>query len=234
MSTSTYQSGNRPRRLRFTLVELLAAVALLAVLGGVLVRLYGNLQKAYNQSVRLAAMAEEARSVFALLGRDLRLSLTREDDIPGYSIKIHQPAESELWFVTANDSTSDKGASLLEVSYRLNGTTLERAEVDDSDPSWNPYGDRDDASQESGFQPVVDHVLSFSLTCYDSRLAALVPDQSTQAPTMVGVTISLIDDKSFAEWQRLESTTERDELAKKRARVFRKMIQIPAAQFTSL
>ncbi len=227
------QSGNR-RCLRFTLMELLAAVALFAVLGGVLVRLYGNLQKAYNQSIRLAAMAEDARSVFALLSRDLRLSLTREDDIPGCSIKIHQPSESEIWFVTANDATSDKGASLLEVSYRLDGTTLERAEVDDSDPSWNPYGDRDDASQEAGFQPVIDHVMSFSLTCYDSSLAALIPDQSTQAPAMVGVTISLMDDKSFAMWQRLGTSTERDEYAKKMARVFRKMVQVPAAQFTSL
>lgn len=226
------QSGHASRRQRFTLVELMAAVALLAVLGGILVRVCANMQNGYNQSIRMAAMAEDARAVFSLLGRDLRLSVTRQDDIPGYNIRIHQPSESELWFITANESGSGAGASLIEVAYRLNGNTLERAEVDESHPSWNPYGDRTDASQEGGFQPVVDRVVSFSLTCYDSRPVPLKPDQSSQSPAMVGVSISLMDSKSFQEWQRLPES-ERAAFVGQRARLFYKLIQIPAVQFSS-
>lgn len=232
MMPLTHQSGHLPRRQRFTLVELLAAVALLAVLGGILVRVGANMQNAYNQSIRLAAMAEDARAVFSLIGRDLRLSVTRQDDIPGYNIRIHQPSESELWFITANESGSGAGASLIEVAYRLNGSTLERAEVDESAPSWNPYGNRTDASQEGGFQPVVDRILRFSLTCYDKRLVALVPDQSSQSPAMVGVTISLLDAKSFQQWERL-AEPQRSIFASQRARVFRKLVQVPAIQFST-
>ena len=104
MTFLTHQSGHASRRQQFTLVELLAAVALLAVLGGILIRVCANMQSAYNQSIRMAAMAEDARTVFSLIGRDLRLSITREDDIPGYNIRIHQPGPSELWFVSANES----------------------------------------------------------------------------------------------------------------------------------
>lgn len=232
MTFLTHQSDHAPRRQRFTLVELMAAVALIAVLGGILIRVCANMQNAYNQSIRVAAMAEDARAVFSLIGRDLRLSVTRQDDIPGYNIRIHQPSESELWFITANESGSGAGASLIEVAYRLNGNTLERAEVDESHASWNPYGDRNDASQQGGFQPVVDRVMTFSLTCYDSRPVPLMPDQSSQSPAMVGVTISLMDSKSFQEWQRLPEA-ERDSYAGQRARLFYKLIQVPAVQFSS-
>jgi type II secretion system protein J len=221
-----------PVRRGFTLVELMVVIALVAVLGGVLIRFSANIQNSYNQSIRLASMAEEARSVFALLSRDLRLSVTRQDDTPGNSIRIHQPNTSQIWFVTANESGSGAGTSLIEVAYRLNGTTLERAETDDQAATWNPYGLRTDASQQSGFQPVTDRVLGFTIVCYDSRLTPTTPNQATQSPAMVGVTLTLIDSKSFLHWQRL-SETERAKFAAKRARVFRKTIQIPSAQFTS-
>jgi type II secretory pathway component PulJ len=209
----------------------MAAAALIAVLGGVLVRFYANMQRAYNNSLRVASMSEEARSVFALLTRDLRLSATRQDDLPGYDIKIHQPASDELWFVTGNESGSGGGASLLEVAYRLNGTTLERAEVNDEDPSWSPYGDRDDASGQSGYQPVVDRVLEFRITCYDSRLAVSMPNQASQPPKMIGVVLTLLDSKSFARWEQL-SEPQRSIYAARQSRTFRQTIQIPASQFT--
>jgi len=186
----------------------------------------------------MAAMAEDARTVFSLIGRDLRLSITREDDIPGYNIRIHQPGPSELWFVSANESGNGTGASLIEVAYRLNGNTLERAEVEEGATDkdglllWNPYGDRNDASRADpgGFQPVIDGVMRFSLTCYDSQLMVLVLDQSSQSPTMVGVTISLLDGKSYQQWERLPEA-ERDAFVGQRARTFHKLIQIPGAQF---
>lgn len=227
--------SRRPARVRhgFTLVELMVVVALVAVLGGILVRFSANVQNSYNQSLRLAALAEDARAIFALLSRDLRLSITRADDTPGNSIRIHQPTDSQIWFVTANESGSGEGSSLIEVAYRLNGTTLERAEIDDRATAWNPYGPRTDASQQSGYQAVADRVVEFTLVCYDSRLVSMMPNQSTQSPAMVGVTLTLLDSKSFLHWQRLTTTGERDEFVKSRARVFRKMIQIPSVQFTS-
>ena len=241
------KSSRRSARSRhgFTLVELLVVVALVAVLGGILVRFSANVQNSYNQSIRLAALAEDARAIFALLSRDLRLSTTRADDTPGNSIRIHQPNASQIWFVTANESGSGEGSSLVEVAYRLAGTELQRAEIDDRVPLWNPYGDRKDiggldlsslteAQQDivKGYQVVADRVIGFSLVCYDPRLVSMLPNQSTQSPAMVGVTLTLLDSKSFQHWQRLPAA-ERPAYANTRARVFRKMIQIPSVQFTS-
>lgn len=229
----------------FTLVELMVVVALVAVLGGILVRFSANVQNSYNQSIRLAALAEDARAIFALLSRDLRLSTTRADDTPGNSIRIHQPDESQIWFVTANEAGSGQGSSLVEVAYRLEGTELQRAEIDDRVSVWNPYGNRNDIGAldlsslteadkaiVKGYQTVADRVVGFTLVCYDSRLVSLAPNQSTQSPAMVGVTLALLDSKSFQHWQRLATAAERDEFARTRARVFRKMIQIPSVQFT--
>jgi type II secretory pathway component PulJ len=225
-------SASRSKRRQFTLVELLAAVALIAVMATLLIRFYGNMQRAYNDSLRLASMSEEARAVFALMTRDLRLSATRQNDLPGFDIKIHQPSADKLWFVSSNESGTGGGSSLVEVGYRLNGTTLERADVNDEDESWNPYGDRDDASGQNGYQPVVDRVLEFRITCYDSRLAVYVPAQASQAPAMVGVVLTLLDKKSFTRWEQM-SEPQRSIYAARQSRTFRQTIEIPSSLVTT-
>ncbi|MDX9980332.1 MAG: hypothetical protein RBU25_09940, partial [Lentisphaeria bacterium] len=215
-----------------------------------------NVQNSYNQSIRLAAMAEDARAIFALLTRDLRLAVTRADDTPGNSIRIHQPDKSQIWFVTANEAGSGEGSSLVEVAYRWieEDAELQRAEIDDRAPFWNPYGDRKDigaldlssltekekkAEEDEktiyGYQTVADRVVGFSLVCYDSRcmVSAETLNQSTQSPAMVAVTLALLDSKSFLQWQRLTTEDDRKDYVKQRARVFQKMIQIPTLQFTS-
>lgn len=221
--------SRRHGRRRFTLVELLAAAALIAIVGGIMVRMYANLHRAYGDSLRLASLGQDARSVFSLITRDLRLATTREDDVPGQDIRVHQPANDELWFVSANESGSG-GASLIEVGYRLNGTTLERAEVNDASAGWNPYGNRDDASTQGGFQPVVDRVVGFRVRCYDRLLAGVVPNQSTGLPAMVGIEITMLDPKSFARWEQL-GILQRISYARDKGRTFQKTIQIPAAQY---
>jgi prepilin-type N-terminal cleavage/methylation domain-containing protein len=226
----TAKSRRTVRRSAFTLVELLAAVALVAVLGVFLIRFYTNMQRAYNNSLRMASMSEDSRAVFALLTRDLRLSATRQDDLPGYDIKIHQPSTDQLWFVTSNESGSGEGTSLLEVSYRLNGTTLERAEVNDLNGSWNPYGERDDATQQDGYQPVLERVLDFRITCYNSRLTGYQPDQSSQAPAMITVLLTILDRKSFARWELL-SEPKKSIYGARQSRTFRQTVQIPSTQF---
>ena len=218
------------RRARFTLVELLAVAALLAIIGGLLVRFYANVQRAYGESLRVAVLGQDARAVFSLLTRDLRLAVTRDNDLPGQSIRIHQPAPGQLWFVSSNEA-GGVGASLVELGYRVSGTTLQRAEVDGGDASWNPYGDRDDASTQGGYEPVVDRVVGFRFRCFNRRLEERTPDQTVILPAMVGIELTLLDQKSFAQWERL-GTTQRDTYASQRGRTFRKTVQIPAAQFT--
>jgi len=235
MSAHTHNPGaalRRSLRHRFTLIELLATVALVAVLGTTLIRFYSNMQRSYNGSLRLAALGADARAVFSLITRDLRLTAAREDDLPGLDIKIHQPDDGQLWFVSANESGAGGGASLLEVGYRLNETTLERAEVDDRSEDWNPYGDRDDAGSQSGYQPVIDRVLDFRIVCYDQRLAICTPNQASQSPAMVGIQFTILDPKSFERWKVLGGT-QQDDFADRHSRTFCKTVQIPAAQFAS-
>ena len=220
----------RPLRHRFTLVELLATVAIVAVLGTTLIRFYSNMQRSYNGSLRLAALGADARAVFSLITRDLRLTAAREDDLPDLDIKIHQPGDDQLWFVSANESGAGGGTSLLEVGYRLNETTLERAEVDDRSEDWNPYGDRDDAGNQTGYQPVIDRVLDFRITCYDQRLAIRTPNQASQCPALVGIEVTILDPKSFERWKVLGGDRQ-DDFADQHSRTFRKTVQIPAAQF---
>jgi hypothetical protein len=119
----------------------------------------------------------------------------------------------------------------LEVGYRLNGTTLERAEVNELDSEWNPYGDRDSADHQYGYQPVVDRVIAFRFICYDDRMVAYVPEQDSSSPAMVGLALTLLDTKSFARWQQL-SEPQKSIYASQQARTFRKTVQIPTQQLT--
>jgi len=102
---------------------------------------------------------------------------------------------------------------------------LERAFVSDSSGSWNIYGERDDASDQDGYQRVVDGIMSLEFLCKNARSEHYTPNQETSLPTLVVMVVRMMDDKSFELWERLPEA-EREALEKKVCREFRKTVAL--------
>lgn len=214
----------RSCRRRFTLIELLAAMALMFIVALLSVRFFSNLQNVLQHSAGRTASHEDARLALGLLARDLQTVVARANDVPGSDIRIHQPNSTSLWFVTDSSADSTGACSFVEVGYRLRGQTLERACVDQSSAAWNLYGDRDDASDQDGYQTVIDGVTGFQIVCYDGQYVPTTPDQTTQLPSLFSIRISVLDPADAARWQSLPEA-DRPAFEMRAARTFWKTIR---------
>ncbi|NLF17001.1 MAG: hypothetical protein GX595_07065 [Lentisphaerae bacterium] len=214
----------RSCRRRFTLIELLAAMALMVIVALLSVRFFSNLQNVLQHSAGRTASHEDARLALGLLARDLQTVVARANDVPGSDIRIHQPNSTSLWFVTDSSADSTGACSFVEVGYRLRGQTLERASVDQSSAAWNLYGDRDDASDQDGYQTVIDGVTGFQIVCYDGQYVPTTPDQTTQLPSLFSIRISVLDPADAARWQSLPEA-DRPAFEMRAARTFWKTIR---------
>lgn len=220
MSCRPCQCGRR----RFTLIELLAAMALLIIIVVLSARFFSNLQNVLQHSSGRTASHEDARLALGLLARDLQTVVARANDVPGSDIRIHQPDRTSLWFVTDSSADSSGACSFVEVGYRLRGQALERACVDQSSATWNLYGDRDDASDQDGYRTVIDGVTGFEIVCYDGQYVPTTPDQSTQLPSLFSLRISVLDPADYARWQSLPEA-DRPAFEMRSARTFWKTIR---------
>ncbi|OGV74249.1 MAG: hypothetical protein A3K19_14145 [Lentisphaerae bacterium RIFOXYB12_FULL_65_16] len=217
-----------PRRYAFTLLEMLVAMAVLAVVMLILFRFFANVQDAWSVSMNTTELYENARVALDIVTRDLQATVAKANDIPGQHIRFHQDSDDKLWFVTSGDPSDAAKASLIEVGYRMSDNQFERAFVDDTNANWNIYGERDDAHDQDGYLRVVGGVLSESFVCYDSSLTPYTPNNAgneTMLPSMVSVTLKLIDSKSYELWKRLP-LAQRPELENKVSRTFRKTIYL--------
>jgi type II secretion system protein J len=210
---------------RFTLIEILVSVALLAVVCFLVFKLFSRLQTAYSQSLRTTNTAENARLVFDVIARDLQMAVSCRDDIPGRSIEFHQPSEGSLWFVSSGEGLSQSSSGLLEVGYRFADFSVQRAYVDDTCSEWNVYGRRDDAHHQDGYHTVIDGVLDFRFICYGSRMIPYEPANADQLPYMVTMTLTLLDPQSFKRL-RTATTERRTAIVRESARTFRKTVYL--------
>jgi type II secretion system protein J len=232
--TTTSLLNPRVRRQRsrlrrpFTLLEMLIAMAVLAVIMLILFRFFANVQDAWSVSMNTTELYENARVALDIVTRDLQAAVAKANDIPGQHIRFHQAAGDKLWFITSGDPSDAAKSSLIEVGYRLNDNHFERAFVDDTNANWNIYGPRDDASHQDGYLKVIGAVLQESFVCYDASLSPYTPNNEgneTFLPSMVSITLRLIDSKSFELWKRLPEA-QRPELEQKVSRTFRKTIYL--------
>jgi type II secretion system protein J len=219
-----YTPALPPRRRAFTLIELLLAATLVAVIALMAYKFFANLQNVWQHSAGRTNTHEDARLALDLMARDLQRAVARQDDRPGFDILIEQPSSTQLWFVTDAPSDAAGSCTLIEVGYRLTEDRLERAFVDQSCSSWNIYGNRDNADDQAGYQTVIDGVVSLRFTCYDGQYLVTTPDQTHQMPTLINITLSVLDARDLARWKALPAAA-RPAFEKTAARTFWKSVQ---------
>lgn len=244
-SGRTEQSPVGCRVRRFTLVELLAAMAVLVVMMFLLFRFIAGAQRAWSVATSSQEVYEKSRIAFDLITRDLQSAVARADDVPGQHIRFQQVAADQLRFVSngvvgATGSDSTPSASLLaEVGYKLNNYAFARALEDGAAPApgWNIYENRSGAescvNQQGGFQTVIDGVLGLQFICYNDALGVVSPwigsGIETGVPYAVDVRMRIMDGKSFNRWQLL-SAPEKSRLESEVALTFSKMIFLGGRQ----
>ena len=228
-SCSERRPGRRPtlcrrRSLPFTLIEVLAATALVVVVALLASKFFANMQNVWQHSAGRTSTHEDARLALGLIAADLQALVARLGDLPGQDIRLHQPAASGLWFVTDAEADTTVPCSLIEVGYRLQGDCLQRAFVDQSSAAWNLYGDRDDADDQSGYQTVIDGVLDLRFICYDGHYAVITPAQTSDPPALIGIRLSVLDPRDRQRWLALPPAN-RPAFAAQAARTFWKTVR---------
>lgn len=176
----------------FTLVELMLAMSIFAVLMLILMQIFGSTQDVWRKTGSKADSCESARIALNIIAEDLANAVYVED-VSGKSFHYYQ---GQLWFVTKKPYTIDPGQKSLEVEveYRLransstentdenvpSGLTLHKLEyyittdsvvtISGSTTTLNGYDFKTDqnAHQTPSSQPLrgilLDNVLDFSVT----------------------------------------------------------------------
>ncbi|NLF18752.1 MAG: prepilin-type N-terminal cleavage/methylation domain-containing protein, partial [Lentisphaerae bacterium] len=186
-SPATQPFGAHRRCRAFTLVELLAALAVLVVMMFLLFRFISGAQQAWSAANARQEVYEKARVAMDLLTRDLQSAIACSDHAPGgFHIRFQQLDPENLRFVGAGivgaEGPDDDSAlsTLAEVGYQLDTAnhTLDRACLwSCSVPgcTWDLYRDRSggDAYFNHGtkFQEVIDGVLDLTFTSYTTAMA---------------------------------------------------------------
>lgn len=173
----------------FTLVELLAALAVFSIIMLLLMRFTNAANTTWTKSAANMRVYQNARAVMDLIGQDLRGIVLSSVD--GEEIEIYDHAgtdDKQLTFVSAVGEDDNDASELVEITYQLDGTTLKRSEVGDNDgANWNFLGNP--PGWESGgesFEEITSGVTDFSMDVY--------PDTIT--PRYVMVSLTLIDDRA--------------------------------------
>ena len=128
----------------FTLLEVLAAMAVLTVLTGFLFQFLISAQRAWSITETNARIYEGAQVVFDCITRDLQGAITSETDgcrIPFFAGKDTpiNPEDAFLCFVAAVEPNTAADTKLCEVAYKLDATenTLRRSLQCDHDSGGN-------------------------------------------------------------------------------------------------
>jgi len=213
----------------FTLVELMAAIAILVLLMYMLFRFISSAQTAWSLTNSSTEVYEKARIAFDLITRDLQAAVARSDDVPGRHIRFKQNAADELTFVSCTQPTRGSLSDFCEVGYHLDTYTFERALVDSPTCGWNIYETNPSegtVNDQTGFQKVIGGVLSMGFVCYDDSMNTATwsgMNYETSLPFAVQVTMRLMDDQSFKTWQTVSGAA-RTDVENRAARSFTKMV----------
>jgi hypothetical protein len=216
VESMTWHAGRGQwRGSRFTLVELMAAMTVVVVMMMMLLRLVSAAQQCWELCESRSRIYENSRVLFDVLERDFRsaVSSTIPDKQIGFYVGDPFGASGMLrglhaCFVASSDPPVMGDSRLCEVSYRWDPEdpdhpyVLRRQAVSDRDASnWDftgrPNGwylnnvSNDDLA---AFETVVDGVLEFTISCYDSANLALPANlDSLQIPNRVEVRAVLCD-----------------------------------------
>lgn len=210
---------------RFSALELLVAMTLVSIVTIMLVRFFSNMQNAWRYSVNATAVYEDSRIAFDVIMRDLQTAIAQVDYSVSQEIRFHQPNKYTLWFVAVSGENEDAPCNLAEIGYRFKDDELQRAAVDCTCSAWNVYGDRDDASDQRGYQRLIDGVEDVTFSCVNRAGNIYMPDNDPELPYAVTVQLTLIDRQTQKSSEKMPEEAAA-ELKKKMSRSFRKTIQV--------
>ncbi len=246
-SGRTDQSPVPCRTRQFTLVELLAAMAVLVIMMFLLFRFIAGAQQAWSVATSSQEVYEKSRIAMDLITRDLQSAIARANDVPGQHIRFQQVDFDKLRFVSngavgAGGSESSPSVSLLaEVGYQFDATNyaFERALENSAGlaTGWDLYEDRSGApsciNKQGGFNEVIDGVLGVQFICYNEGMGAVTPwlgtAVETAVPYAVDVRLRIMDGKSFNRWKLLTGP-DKSRLESEVALTFSKMIFLGGRQ----
>jgi general secretion pathway protein J len=113
----------------FTLIEVLVALAIFAIMSGIAYRGLGSVLDARSRIVEDNRKWREVSLVFAMMERDISAAADRSarspDDLPLPSFDGNAPELSRVAAAMEFSRMGDDGAPARRVAYRLNGSTLE-------------------------------------------------------------------------------------------------------------
>lgn len=206
----------------FTLLELLTAVAIAAVLFIMLLNIFGQTTKAWSAAEAQVETFQTGRAILDLLARDLAQSRVCSNyPIAGTS--------NSLSFFAANAGTTNR-SDLSYVGYGYNST--DGSLVRTNTIAGNTYN----AATDLG-TIVMSNLVSFSFQYYyntsPGNLSSRItwpPPNDTNAPAAVLVTFGLLDTRSAAQWWATSDAFAKTNIANANLRTFQEMIYLPCSQ----
>jgi prepilin-type N-terminal cleavage/methylation domain-containing protein len=170
-------SGERRARARgFSLLEVLVASALFAVVMGGVYLLYTTMQNTLTRGEMKSDLQQNARVGLDRMVQELRMAgYDPEDALEQVSDQrfneIRAAGDDCLSFVTYRKHGGSEKS--VRVTYRVSGGTLRRREDD-----WNPVSE---TFSTSATQPLAESVSQLAFTYYDAFNAILKPSASAAA-----------------------------------------------------
>jgi type II secretory pathway pseudopilin PulG len=190
------------RKNSFTLVEMLASMAILVILMGFLFQFLSSAQRAWSLIETNTRIYENARVALDLITRDLQCAVasdTEDEEIPFYY------ATGQPTFVSATPLPYDNPDSrLCEITYSFNPTDndLERQCISDANAS-NKWGDffslaatdwHDNGTVDK--EKVINGVEAMTITCYQGTSEMADTTNFTVLPDYALVSLTLYDPKT--------------------------------------
>ena len=202
MKISANSAKRRALSRSFTLVELLAAMAVFVVILTMVFSMLAGAQRAYSAVDRTTRIYESARILMDLVTRDLQAAVA--SDTTGGEIPFTvdpTPAQDLLGFVAAVDPPSSADARLCEILYAFQDNIFKRSCVGDGSGSWDFFGTPTSntgswVTTGASRQEVVRGLESLTFTCFDSS-NAMVQGTYHTLPSVVRVSFTLFDPEAL-------------------------------------
>ncbi len=133
---------HRPKRCTyqhsFTLVEVLAAIAIFSLFTVILIQVVNGIQNFWRQTTKNLEVFENARTLFNVIQEDIKGITTRNLENERILVDANGVGVRDVAFVTNSLRNAGPASTLTEVGYELSNNQLRRWTTTDIEPvKWN-------------------------------------------------------------------------------------------------
>lgn len=235
------------RKAPFTIVELIVAMSIFAILMLILMQIFSATQDVWRRTAQKSDAAEMARTALDLLTTDLQ-SAIYINDFDGPSFYYDQTADMNgrtLWFATTKSSLTESnqlsknveveyvltkmedspkdGVDLYQLEYYITSDDFKdynskNSEWDFETNKTNPYANNSTRKQKG---ILMDNIVKFNLSVLYKGLNPPYQDKLTKLPNSLQVSVQILDDNTAARQQYKKASDEDKDLI---AKEFRRII----------